>query len=125
MHLPAAQRRPELDDAHDLRRSGVGLGMTHPNGHDEGFPGGDDAVLTVEREMGFAGRDDEALLLVQVDMLGDRPARLATPVEAEYPLAVPRDRDELDPLAGGRIGNGSEPGAVAVAQAVCGVNRGA
>src|ERR1039458_6238315 len=61
--------------------------------------------------MCFAGGDGEALLLVRVQMLGDRPARPAAPVEANDILrAVLSSCREDDRLAGGGIGDRAELG---------------
>jgi len=46
-----------------------------------------------------------------MDVLGDRAAGHAAPVEAnEISVVVLGDRRELDPLAGGWVEDGSEPG---------------
>ncbi len=44
--------------------------------------GPDDAILAVDSEVGFAGDDREALLLVRMDALDDRSAGPAAPLGA-------------------------------------------
>jgi len=52
--------------------------------------------FAVEGEVGFACRDDEPLLLVGVDVLGDHAAWHAAPVEAdELPVGVLADGREV------------------------------
>jgi hypothetical protein len=67
----------------------------------------DDTFLPVEGEVRFALGNDEALLLVRVDVLGDRAARSAAPVEAEDVLA---DVCELDLFTGDGVEDRSETG---------------
>ena len=85
--------------------------MTDANRHDKRLARSDDALLTVKSEVAPAGADDEALLLVGVYVLRDRAARDAAPVEADDVLAsIFGAGCELDPLAGGGVGDRSESG---------------
>src|SRR5579863_1337622 len=78
--------------------------MAHPGGHDNRVARPGHEFLTVEGEAGFTLGDDEALLLIRVDVLGDHPAWHAAPAEPEQlPVAVLGNRGELNPLAGGRV----------------------
>src|SRR6201988_2332774 len=92
--------------------------MTDTDGNNDRLTRTDDALLAVDGEVRFAGGDDEALLLVRVEMLGDRAAGHAAPVEANEVLtAVLGSRGDLDPLArcrvcelakSGRVGDGHD-----------------
>jgi hypothetical protein len=53
--------------------------VTHPDRDDDRLPRTDDALLAVDGEVRLSGGDDEALLLVGVQVFGDRAARLAAP----------------------------------------------
>src|SRR5215468_2745366 len=69
----------------------------------------------VEGEVGFARQDGELLVLAGVDVLGNRAAGHDAPVEAdELSFAVFGDGGVGDPLAGGGVEEGPEPGHGAV-----------
>jgi len=75
---------------------------------DERLTRADDALLIAEGEVGFTRDDREALLMVGMDVLGDRAAGHAAPVEADdAAVAVTRGCGELDGLAGGAVGSNS------------------
>ena len=87
--LLGVQCRAELDDALDLARSGVSLGVRDAGGDDDRLARSGYALLAVEGEVGFARQDGKALLLAGMDVLGDHAAGHAAPVEAdELPVAV-------------------------------------
>src|ERR1022692_5092849 len=111
VEFPGVQRWPQLHDSLDLGGSGVSLGMAHPGRHDDRLARPGHEFLAVEGEAGLAGGNDEALLLAGMNVLGDYPAGHAAPAEADQlPVAVPGNRGELDPLAGGRVEEGPEAG---------------
>jgi hypothetical protein len=57
------QGRAELNDALDLGRSWVSLGVRDARGHDDRLACSGHAPLAVKGEVGFAGQDREPLLL--------------------------------------------------------------
>ena len=64
----------------------------------------------VEREMGFARGDREALLLVGMEVLGDLTAGHAGPVEAHHlAIALLACSRVLDPLPGGSVEERPKP----------------
>src|SRR5580658_6789114 len=69
--LLGAKRRAELDDAVDLARSGVALGVRHAGRDDDRLAWSGHAFLAAEGEVGLARHNDEALLLAGMDVLGD------------------------------------------------------
>lgn len=92
--------------------------MGYPGGHDDRVARPGREFLSVEGEHGLAGGDDETLLLAGMDVLGDRPAGHAAPLEPDQlPVAVLGNRGELDPLAGRRVEEGPEAGHRAVTRA--------
>ncbi len=111
MQLLGAQSRAQLDNALDLVRSGVSLGVRHAGGDDDRLARSGHMVLAVEGEVGFARQDGEALFLAGMDVLGDHPAGHAAPGEPDQlPVIVLGDGGVGDPLAGGRDEEGPEPG---------------
>jgi hypothetical protein len=93
----------QLDHAFDVDRAWVCLGVPHADGNDDRLARSDDMLVTVDGEVGLAGDDREAFLLVRMYVLGDRPAGSTGPVEANDVVAVLSSRCELDPLARGRV----------------------
>jgi hypothetical protein len=83
MQFLSAQRRAKLDDALDLARPGVSLGVRDTGRDDDRLARSGDAFLPVEGEVGFAGQDDESFFLARMDVLGDHPTRDAAPREAD------------------------------------------
>ena len=63
--LLGAQRRAELDDAVDLGRSGVSLGVRDARRDDDRLARSGHELLAVEGEAGLACQDGEALLLAR------------------------------------------------------------
>lgn len=85
--------------------------MTDANGDDERLARADHALLVGKGEVRLAGAYREALLLPRMDVLGDRTAGHAAPVEADDVFAVVLwGGGELDRFAGCRVGELPEPG---------------
>ena len=79
--------------------------------HDERLARADHALLAGKGEVRLAGAYREALLLVGMDVLGDRTAGHAAPVEADGIFAaVLWGGGELDRFAACRVGERPEPG---------------
>jgi len=85
--------------------------VTDANRHNKRLARADDTVLAGYGEVRLAGGYREALLLAGMDVLGDRTAGHAAPVESHDIFAsVIWGGGELDRLAGRRVGELPKPG---------------
>jgi hypothetical protein len=115
--LVSRQCRAEFDDAFDLARPGVSLGVRDADGDDDRLSRSGYALLAAQGEVGFSCQDGEAFFLAGMDVLGDHAAGHAAPVEPhQMPVAVGGDGGVLDPLAGGGVEEGPEAGGVAISR---------
>jgi hypothetical protein len=100
VHLSAVQGGTELDHAIDLDRSSICFRVPDADRDHDRLARAHYAFFTVDGEVGFAGIDRESLLLVRMDVLGDRSAGQAAPPEPDNILTAPFcNLRELDPLA--------------------------
>ena len=78
--------------------------------HDDRFARPSHATIAVQGEVRLTLFDRETFLLMGMDVLGDHATGHAAPAEPEVrPVVVLGQGRVLDPLAGGRIEEGSEP----------------
>jgi hypothetical protein len=91
MELLGALGRAQFDHGRDLAQPGVPLGVPDAGGDHDRVARPGDELLAAHGEEGLAAQDDEALLLVRMDVLGDHPAGHAAPAEADQQTASLRN----------------------------------
>jgi hypothetical protein len=94
----------------NLARSRIAFGVPHAGRNDDRLPLSGDAFRAVEGEVRFARSDDEPLLLVRVNMLGD-DAAASVPSSPIIPSAPYRASARPTAAEGGRGSRGRHGGA--------------